>query len=363
MVLIFAGLGFSLSVFAKDLEIAWPTFLGISITNTSTIADAVNYLFNMGVALGGIAAFLSIGWAGFQYLISPLSPSAQREAKDRIFSAIWGIVILLSSFLILQTINPDLTIVDMQSFTEIAQDAPASPVLDTSFEGSGMALFLNLNWVEPYFEVAKGTLAIDNIPEWLKAGNAKTRSVWLGDEVPHGVVCDYDVVDIKSGTDTGSAAEPLPSVPIDVYSIRDCQSIRINRADITAYTFEEVRTAIASPSLTPGKCLGVTFYDDAHSWEPYEGGDGFFVLFKPNRDKLLKIPNMDLAAKWEEHLNNQTSAISMEGSCRVTVYEHERYGGNFLVLDSSTGEDFVRFPAGTFWNDEIGSAIVEQILP
>jgi len=59
--------------------------------------------------LGGFAAFIALIIAGFQYLTSVGNAGKMSDAMSRIRSAGLGLVLLFSSFLILNTINPQLT--------------------------------------------------------------------------------------------------------------------------------------------------------------------------------------------------------------------------------------------------------------
>ena len=65
------------------------------------------YYFIIGIA--GLSAFVMLVWGGVEWLTSAGDPSKIGDAKDKINSAIFGLLIILSSWLILQVINPDLT--------------------------------------------------------------------------------------------------------------------------------------------------------------------------------------------------------------------------------------------------------------
>jgi hypothetical protein len=58
----------------------------------------------------GVICFGALLYGGFRYLISVGSPAAMADARDQIFSAILGLIILFSAYLILKTINPELVI-------------------------------------------------------------------------------------------------------------------------------------------------------------------------------------------------------------------------------------------------------------
>jgi len=92
------------------LQVDWPLSpAGTKLTSQSQLPDLVKYLYEWGIALGGLAAFLALVMAGFQYLTSVGRPEVMAEAMDKIRSALFGLVLLLSSWLILNTINPQLT--------------------------------------------------------------------------------------------------------------------------------------------------------------------------------------------------------------------------------------------------------------
>jgi len=92
------------------LEINWPPSpAGTDLASNSTLPDMVKYFYEWGIALGGLAVFIALLIAGIQYLTSIGNPAVMRDAMDRIKSAILGLVLLLSSWLILTTINPKLT--------------------------------------------------------------------------------------------------------------------------------------------------------------------------------------------------------------------------------------------------------------
>ena len=65
-------------------------------------------LFNFMMGFVGIAAFFMITWGGIQYSSSAGNPSMLQAAKDKIWGAIFGLILAGFSVVILQTINPDL---------------------------------------------------------------------------------------------------------------------------------------------------------------------------------------------------------------------------------------------------------------
>jgi hypothetical protein len=107
------------------LELDWPTSPGgTALNNSSTLTDLIKYLYEWGIALGGLAVFVALLMAGIQYLTSFGNPVSMKDAMSRIQSAVIGLILLLSSWLILNTINPELTTFQEKTFDFQAPDVP-----------------------------------------------------------------------------------------------------------------------------------------------------------------------------------------------------------------------------------------------
>lgn len=108
--LIIFGLLFSLQVYGQArLETDWPVAPGgKELTATSTLVDFIDYAYRWAMLLGGLFAFFALIMGGFQYLTSVGDPNKMRDAKERIIAAILGLVLLLSTYVILNTLNPEL---------------------------------------------------------------------------------------------------------------------------------------------------------------------------------------------------------------------------------------------------------------
>lgn len=97
------------SAFAA-LEVDWPRSpLGTELTEDTDIATLIKYFYDWGISLGGFAAFIALVVAGVQYLTSAGNAGKMSDAISRIRSAVIGLILLLVSVLILNTINPQLT--------------------------------------------------------------------------------------------------------------------------------------------------------------------------------------------------------------------------------------------------------------
>jgi len=74
------------------------------------VTSPAEYISKLYIAAAMIAGILAVGmivYAGFLWMTSPAIGKIE-EAKNRIWSAIIGVILLLASYLILNTINPDL---------------------------------------------------------------------------------------------------------------------------------------------------------------------------------------------------------------------------------------------------------------
>ncbi len=101
---------FSTAFAAWELEVDWPpTPLGTDLATSSDLTVLVQYFYEWGIALGGLAAFIALLIAGFLYLTSVGDPNKMTDARGRIVSALAGLVLLLAAWIVLNTINPDLT--------------------------------------------------------------------------------------------------------------------------------------------------------------------------------------------------------------------------------------------------------------
>ncbi len=91
----------------ESTQISWPTSpMGTTLGTDSLFHHLIKYLYEWGISLGGIAVFIMLLAAGIQYLTSAGDPGKMGAAMTRIRSAILGLVLLLTSWLILNTINP-----------------------------------------------------------------------------------------------------------------------------------------------------------------------------------------------------------------------------------------------------------------
>lgn len=94
---------------ATTTQIQWPSSpMGTSLTPNTEFHQFISYIYEWGISLGGIAVFIMLVWAGIEYLTSVGDPGKMGNAFKRVKSSILGLALLLTSWLILNTINPQL---------------------------------------------------------------------------------------------------------------------------------------------------------------------------------------------------------------------------------------------------------------
>lgn len=80
----------------------------IGVTQIANIADYIALIYKYIVSVGGILAGIMIMIGGLLYLTAGGSPERVGNAKSYIGNALIGLVLLLTSYVVLQTINPQL---------------------------------------------------------------------------------------------------------------------------------------------------------------------------------------------------------------------------------------------------------------
>jgi hypothetical protein len=88
-----------------EIEVSIPG--GPSTGADVTLKQYIRYIYLLGLGLIGIAAFGALVYGGFMYMLSG-TVTSKEEAKSWIKGAILGLVLGMTAYLILNTINPDL---------------------------------------------------------------------------------------------------------------------------------------------------------------------------------------------------------------------------------------------------------------
>lgn len=128
LVLSFVFISFGLAQ-ERALEVEYPSF-GFRQIQKNLLPVYFKYIFNFIIGLAGLIALGALIYSGVRYLSSSGQPEKLKEARNQVLAAFWGIIILLSAYLILININPQLVLLKLEAPEEvILPPVPAEPPL------------------------------------------------------------------------------------------------------------------------------------------------------------------------------------------------------------------------------------------
>jgi hypothetical protein len=108
-----------------------------------SIAKYIQSIYNYAIGIVGILAAVVLMFGGVRWLLAGGSPDKISDAKAWIGASITGLVLVLTSYMILNTINPDLV-----SFKEIAPPTVSEPDLTNAgkIEGCVWKILIGETW-------------------------------------------------------------------------------------------------------------------------------------------------------------------------------------------------------------------------
>lgn len=106
--LLFTLLAVSLPARVLALEIDFPSVAGIKPSDSFGPGDWIQYIFIFGLSLVGLAIIYTVVYAGITWLTAGDNSGKITDAKKRLWEGLIGLLILLGSYILLNTINPDL---------------------------------------------------------------------------------------------------------------------------------------------------------------------------------------------------------------------------------------------------------------
>jgi hypothetical protein len=106
-------------ILAREAELEYPEIPGAEAPRSvkTFMPEYIKYLFNFAIIIAGLVAFASLVYGGFRYLTSAGNPVVMGDAKSQITAGILGLVLILGSYLLLTTINPQLVILKVGDIT------------------------------------------------------------------------------------------------------------------------------------------------------------------------------------------------------------------------------------------------------
>jgi Type IV secretion system pilin len=111
---------------------------GTSTSTTSAGAPGamINNFYQFAILIGGLLAFAVIVYAGVKYMASAGNPTGQGDAKEWIWSALLGLLLLAGAYLVLTLINPDLKNLTLPSLTPAAVTTSSAAAQSNSGPGT-----------------------------------------------------------------------------------------------------------------------------------------------------------------------------------------------------------------------------------
>ncbi len=105
---------------------------GVGATNplssSVSLSAYLQWLFAFSISVAGVAAVMVIAISGIAYMVSYGNPGKMESAKERITQALLGLLLVVSAWLILYTINPDLVKNSLTIPDILAPSAPTPPM-------------------------------------------------------------------------------------------------------------------------------------------------------------------------------------------------------------------------------------------
>ena len=112
------------NIFLLLLFIAFPVHAANNIATiagmpeNATAAEVIVYFFNLAITVGSLIAVVMLMVAGADYIMSRGNPAKIEDAKKKIQNTFLGLVVLMSSLIILNVINPALTTIKINDLED-----------------------------------------------------------------------------------------------------------------------------------------------------------------------------------------------------------------------------------------------------
>jgi hypothetical protein len=91
------------------------------------LTNLIIKFYNSEMIAVGTTIFLSLTIGGVTLLVSAGNPEKMKNAKKGIIASFTGVILLLSAYLILRSINPELTVINIRSLTPINLTPTSAP--------------------------------------------------------------------------------------------------------------------------------------------------------------------------------------------------------------------------------------------
>ncbi len=298
----------------KTLEVEYPEIRDIKpvYAQGEGLPDYVIYIIQLLIFLAGGISIISLVGGGVVWLTSMGDPGKVKDAKERISSAIFGIIIVFSSSLFLSSIDPSLLELEELEVVEVEESFP-----------SGIYLSSQKNITEKMVEEDVSITRLTSPERNLEKKGESVQTLLIANPIDergdvlgyyYGVVL-HEKQGFRGRCEFYVNEDPDPvSFQLDKKNISSISVIKINRnplgvGSVTAYEkpdfredypFEKLKISVKK--FTPLSIGGVWSIDiegsyavilsSGSNWEETEDGCGVFLDSKPISD--LKGHHMNL---------------------------------------------------------------------
>lgn len=107
----------------KDLETEYPDVAGPAATpqdTTTSVSRYIQYIYYFFLGIAGAIGLIVLIAGGISYINSAGDPKKLAGARKMVLGAFGGLVLLLGSYVILNTINPELVTINLPDLEEVA---------------------------------------------------------------------------------------------------------------------------------------------------------------------------------------------------------------------------------------------------
>lgn len=132
-IIIFVITLLSIPIITRALEVDFPELGGIKPADAFGPAQWISYIFTFSMAAVGLAVIYAFTRGGIEWMTAGDNQSRVSDARARMKGAVLGLIILLGSYVLLNTINPDLVNLREPNFQF---NTPANPFDYSQYSGS-----------------------------------------------------------------------------------------------------------------------------------------------------------------------------------------------------------------------------------
>lgn len=106
-----------------------------NVRNSTSLSDYLSTIYNLGLGIAAALSVVMIVIGGIKYATSEVV-SSKEDGKQTIENAIFGLLLALGSFVIIQTINPDLLNLNLGLSTASIEDTSGDDIPKQNTDGS-----------------------------------------------------------------------------------------------------------------------------------------------------------------------------------------------------------------------------------